>query len=335
MFAVPGSIHSPVAKEGCHRLIREGAKLVETAADITRGTGHQKDRSATLGSANGPADDLDPILAALGLTPAASTISPAAPASPPRPLVDRAARPGARRARRPLPGGLYQRLDDGPRLTGDCRAAAGSLCSPATPAAEPPCPIAAPRCILAPRPGHHQFPGHRLRSGKAASWQWPSRNSPALPSSGLGRTRRRDIWRNQVARNRRSPGQGGPGGRRTWLRWASPISETTGSGNAGGKPLAPVIVRQDRRTVGPAAGAVPISPNSSPSARSVRSHGTGLKHAWLVYDAPGPGGVRTLLARVHPIPGRRVRLTGGRVTHRRQHAPRACSSACTGAVGTG
>jgi DNA processing protein len=33
MFAIPGSIHSPFAK-GCHKLIREGAKLVETAQDV-------------------------------------------------------------------------------------------------------------------------------------------------------------------------------------------------------------------------------------------------------------------------------------------------------------
>jgi DNA processing protein len=33
VFALPGSIHSPMAR-GCHALIRQGAKLVETAADV-------------------------------------------------------------------------------------------------------------------------------------------------------------------------------------------------------------------------------------------------------------------------------------------------------------
>jgi DNA processing protein len=33
VFAIPGSIHSPLAR-GCHQLIRQGAKLVEEAADV-------------------------------------------------------------------------------------------------------------------------------------------------------------------------------------------------------------------------------------------------------------------------------------------------------------
>jgi DNA processing protein len=33
VFAIPGSIHNPLAR-GCHRLLREGAKLVETAEEV-------------------------------------------------------------------------------------------------------------------------------------------------------------------------------------------------------------------------------------------------------------------------------------------------------------
>jgi DNA processing protein len=33
VFAIPGSIHSPLSR-GCHKLIREGAKLVEATGDV-------------------------------------------------------------------------------------------------------------------------------------------------------------------------------------------------------------------------------------------------------------------------------------------------------------
>ena len=44
VFAIPGSIHNPLAR-GCHKLIRQGAKLVETASDVMEDLAAQIDLS--------------------------------------------------------------------------------------------------------------------------------------------------------------------------------------------------------------------------------------------------------------------------------------------------
>ncbi|HHH38186.1 MAG TPA: DNA-protecting protein DprA [Sedimenticola sp.] len=59
VFAIPGSIHNPLAR-GCHALIREGAKLVETAGDIFEELGPHLGRPDALdlsSSTAAPADD--------------------------------------------------------------------------------------------------------------------------------------------------------------------------------------------------------------------------------------------------------------------------------------
>ena len=70
VFAIPGSIHSPLAR-GCHRLIRDGAKLVESAHDVLEDLGVQAanpaltPRSSTPGASS--ADD--PLLVLMGHDP--------------------------------------------------------------------------------------------------------------------------------------------------------------------------------------------------------------------------------------------------------------------------
>lgn len=104
VFAVPGSIHSPQSK-GCHALIKQGAKLVESAADIVEELRGQRQAPAQPGPAPAP----HPLLDALGDDPVTLDALLARTGLPTPELSARLLELelDGRVAR--LPGGLYQR----------------------------------------------------------------------------------------------------------------------------------------------------------------------------------------------------------------------------------
>jgi DNA processing protein len=112
VFAIPGSIHSPQSK-GCHALIQQGAKLVQTAGDIVDELRGQRpaalpatDDESDAGDEDTPAD---PLLEALGHDPVTMDALQARTGWPTAELSARLLdlELDGRVAR--LPGGLFQR----------------------------------------------------------------------------------------------------------------------------------------------------------------------------------------------------------------------------------
>lgn len=111
VFAIPGSIHAPQSR-GCHSLIRQGAKLVETVHDIFEDLDLRVVPSAPTqaAAASASAHDEAPLLAALGHDPVSLDALVARTGWPAAQLQAQLLELELSGEVARLPGGLFQRI---------------------------------------------------------------------------------------------------------------------------------------------------------------------------------------------------------------------------------
>lgn len=110
VLAIPGSIHSPQAK-GCHALIKQGAKLVETAQDVLEEMNWRVATAASHGvQAEDLSDDEDVVLNAMGYDPVGQEALSARTGMGPADLGARLLELEMMGQVARLPGALFQRV---------------------------------------------------------------------------------------------------------------------------------------------------------------------------------------------------------------------------------
>lgn len=110
VYAVPGSIHATLSK-GCHELIREGARLVESGYDVLEELQMQADAQAGARGRLGPDDSfVDRILDALGDDPQPADLLALHLGLPPGELQGQLLALELAGLLERLPGGMFQRL---------------------------------------------------------------------------------------------------------------------------------------------------------------------------------------------------------------------------------
>ncbi len=113
VFAIPGSIHAPQSR-GCHALIRQGAKLVESAQDILEDLRMTaSDAPLETAAANQSPDDPQGLLKAMGFDPVSLDALQARTGLDTATLQARLLELELQDAVGRLPGGLLQRLGQG------------------------------------------------------------------------------------------------------------------------------------------------------------------------------------------------------------------------------